>query len=476
MKNGRLFQQFASVGVGSVINMLIGLITTPIITRLVDPADYGQLSLFNTYANITMMLFGLGFDQVLLRYFYMSDDISYKRRILSKCMFLPVLLFCTLAIPISCVYYFTKMNTSAKNMLIFSLFLAEVLCLLVNRVSILVVRLNGNANLYAFLNVVQKIVYVAVAIPLIVLVKSEFFLILVLATFISYFVPTVISIISERRIWRFNLESGEPQLPYRVLLKYGLPMLLSSSIYLFFQATDKLCLRYFCDYEDVGIYASAASLMSIIAIIRSSFTTVWTPVAVAHYEKAPEDTVFYTRINLIITLIMFGFGLSLMAGKDLLVLLLGQKYREASIILPFLMFQPIMYTISETTVVGLIFAQKSSLQLVSSAGACIFNLIVNICLIPFLGAKGASISTGMSYIVFYFLRTTFSNKYYPIQYRQGRFALTTLITIVYAVYTSVCPFSALTVLLYVLCLFLVLIIYRDIFIEFLSLIKSKVLR
>ena len=473
MRNGKLFRQFASVGLGSIINMVIGLLTTPIITRLVEPSDYGQLSLFNTYANITMMIVGLGFDQVLLRYYYQNEDLSYKQRLLSKCLFLPVLIFCILAIPGALIYYLTGQITDGKELFVFVMFLIEVMSLLINRISILLVRLNGKANLYSMLSVIQKITYVAIAIPLILIIRRDFFIILICATFLSYFTPTIISIVTERKVWRFNLTDENPTIPYKELLKYGLPMLLSSSIYLFFQATDKICLRYFCDYYDVGIYASAASLMSIIAIVRTSFTTVWTPAAVEQYEKNPKDKSFFIRINQIITLLMFLFGLSLMVSKDLIVLLLGEKYREASSILPYLMFQPIMYTISETTVVGLIFTKKSNMQLVASAGACVFNLILNICLIPFLGAQGASISTGVSYIVFYMLRTILSNRFFHVEYKQGKFILATVITIAYAVFSALTTFSIWTVPLYIVCFIIVAVLYKNVISEVVKMLKSK---
>lgn len=476
MRDGKLFRQFASVGLGSIINMFIGLLTTPIITRLVDPSDYGQLSLFNTYANITMMIVGLGFDQVLLRYYYQNEDLSYKQRLLSKCLFLPVMIFCILAIPGALIYYLTGHITEGKELFVFVMFLIEVMCLLINRISILLVRLNGKANLYSILNVIQKITYVAVAIPLIIIIKKDSFIILISATFLSYFTPTIISVMTERKVWHFKLNDEKPEIPYKELLKYGLPMLLSSSIYLFFQATDKICLNYFCDYVDVGIYASAASLMSIISIVRTSFTAVWTPAAVEQYEKNPNDKSFYIRINQIITLVMFLFGLSLMVCKDLIVLLLGQKYREASIILPYLMFQPIMYTISETTVVGLIFTKKSNMQLVASAGACIFNLILNICLIPVLGAKGASISTGASYIVFYMLRTVLSNRYFPVEYKQSKFILATITTIAYAIFSSFTSFSIWTIPLYIICFIIISALYKDVLSELVKMLGIKLKR
>ncbi len=58
------------------------------------------------------------------------------------------------------------------------------------------------------------------------------------------------------------------------------------------------------------------------------------------------------------------------------------------------------YTISETTVCGIVSMKKSKIQIVVAAGACITNIIMNTFLVPRYGCQGAAISTGISYIVF----------------------------------------------------------------------------
>ena len=458
MKNNDLLKQFASVGLGSVVVMVIGFFTTPIITRVVDPGDYGQLSLFTTYSNISMMLLGLGFDQVLLRYYYSEDSQEYRSSILCKCTLLPGLFYTVMVLLVNTVIFIW--NREMLNNKILYLFFIHVLVLLINRMSVLMVRLDGRSIMYSILNIIQKVVYVGVALALLFLIPGDPFVFLVIATVMSYAIPTVISVFIERKYWRFNLGTIKCGVPYHEMLKYGLPMLLSSGIYLVFQATDKVCLEHMCTYRDVGIYASAASLISIVAIIRSSFTTVWMPAAVAHYEKSPDDVGFYIIVNRWITILMFAFGLTLMAGKDIIVMLLGEKYREASGIFPFLLFQPIMYTISETTVVGIILKKNSNMQLLSSIGACIINIILNLLLIPILGAKGASISTGISYIIFFVLRTVLANKCFPIKYETRKFSVLTILTIGFALYSSVTTISIQLFLAYVFVMVVLVLMYR----------------
>ena len=113
------------------------------------------------------------------------------------------------------------------------------------------------------------------------------------------------------------------------------------------------------------------------------------------------------------------------------------------------------------------------MQLVASAGACVFNLILNICLIPILGAQGASISTGASYIVFYMLRTILSNRFFPVDYKQGKFILATVTIIAYAVFSALTTFSMWTILLYVVCFIIIARLYKNVLSEMIKMLNSK---
>ena len=55
MKNNFL-KNFIIIGGGTFISMFIGFITTPIITRAVDPNAYGEYSIFTLYSSIAVMV------------------------------------------------------------------------------------------------------------------------------------------------------------------------------------------------------------------------------------------------------------------------------------------------------------------------------------------------------------------------------------------------------------------------------------
>lgn len=454
-------KHFTIIGGGTVINMLLGLLTEPIITRLVDPVDNGRYSIFTMYSSIAVMVLCIGLDQALVRYYYEKDTQDYKRALLSKCIFIPMI--CCLAISgIVMVLSLSGIVKFKFDPLIMGILCVFTLFQLLYRFSLLLVRLEYKSKLYSLLNIIHKLMYLAAVFPLIFLFKHNHVMALVISTTVASFVCLFTSVAANRKLWRLSKKGSDScETSQKELMRYGYPYILSMGLATLFAAIDKFSLDIFRTDREVGVYSSAMTLVNVFAIIQTTFNTLWQPMSVEHYTKDKEDKSFYQQGNQLITIVMFFIGLSLILCKDIFVYLLGSKYREAAMILPFLCFNPIMYTISETTVSGLVFKKKSMMQIVVSAGACATNIIGNIILVPRLGCKGAAISTGISYIVFFTLRTVLSNRYFYVDFKLGRFYTLTFATALYCFYNTFFKFGILTVVGYFACIALLIVLYYD---------------
>ena len=454
-------KHFMVIGSGTAINMLIGVISTPIITRLIDPVEYGQLSIFTMYAGIAEMVLCLGLDQALVRYYYEKDNLEYRRALLFKCVKLPVIFtaivsFLFLLILLTGILHFE-----------FSTYYSVWLCVftfvqIINRFSFLVIRLEYNSKLYSSLRILNKASFLIIVVTASYFIHDNYFNMLVIAAVVSLAICVAIGIIKQPDMWRFKRKDASySTVPSKEMLMYAFPFIISMGITLIFQAMDKISLNYFCSYSEVGIYSSAMTIIAVFAIIQTTFNSLWAPMQMEHFANNPDDRSFFQKGNKMITVVMFSFGLSLILVKDLFALFLGSKYREAAYILPFLVFNPIMYTISETTVGGIIFMKKSKLQIVIAVGACITNIVGNTLLVPKIGCQGAAISTGISYIVFFTLRTFISNRYYYIDFSLKRFYFLTCVTSAYALYNTFVHFNIWCVIGYLFCMSVLVILYKE---------------
>ncbi len=474
MSQKSMGSHFLAIGSATIVNMIISFLTTPIITRLVDTNEYGQLSMFTLYGQIAMTVLILGLDFSLVRYYYNEDSGEYKHKLIQYCLKLPLALTAFATVVFGILLKFTTLTLD------FSFSICVLLCIYVflkvlYRVAELVVRCEQDSKLFGLLNIIQKLAYVVPTILLCIFVKQDYALILTGCTTFAVAVTLVMAVYKERHLWfGKNLKDKVNEaVTQKELLKYGAPFIVAALVAMVYEAMDKLFIKHFLGYSQVGIYSSAVAIVGIFAIVQSTFNTVWTPIAVEHYEKAPEDKQFYVDWCNKIASVMFFLGINIIFFKDIIVLLLGAKYRDAATIMPCLCLWPIMYTISEVTVGGITFMKKSKYNMVISIVSCLVNFAGNYLWVPTMGCKGAALSTGLSYIVFFSLRTYFSNKVYPIEYSLKRIYFMTALFALFAIYNTFFPFIVVNIMFYLILMFFTLILFRKEFKYFFSLLKKK---
>lgn len=459
-RNNFFIKGFFVIGGGTVLNMAIALLTTPIITRMVAPENYGQLNIFLVYSEMAINIFCVGLDQAFIRFYYDHDSLEYRRNLLSRCVRLPV---CVTILSSVTVYTMTKREiiswAFSRNITV--LLFANILSSVVYSLSILLLRMEKKVKLYSFLSVLQKALYVAIVLVLLLSTEIDHFTVLALATVSAVLVCLTISILATKQFWIPAVVPKQIQASWNELFKYGWPLVFSVMIGSAFQAIDKLSLRWYCSYTEVGVYASAMSLVGIFRIIQTTFYTLWTPISLERYATSPEDTAFYSSAHKILTVVMFFLGMSLILCKDLFAVLLGEKYRQCAFMLPFLVLYPIMSTVSETTCVGLVFQKKSKLEVVAMLVPCFTNIVGNLILVPRLAGVGASISTGISYVIYFLVRTVLSNRYYKVNFQLKRFLIVTAVACVYALYNTVYRFGIVSVIGYLLCVLTLVFMYPD---------------
>ena len=457
-KNSGFLSGFFHIGFGTAINMVIGFLTTPIITRIVDPAEYGRLSIFNMYISISIMVLCFGLDQALVRYYYKKETLKYKRWIISNCSILPTAITIAFVIVFSAAVKLFNLPFEFSDTLLLLSF--GVVGHLLYRFATLVLRLENNNKLYSGVYVANKSIYIILALGLVLLTELDRFLCLAIATVTAFLSTAIFAVVKSRNKWRVNTSSRFEDISRKELLVYGLPFIVSMGLTTLFQSIDKLSLNHYCDYSTVGVYTSAMTIISVFAIVQTTFNAMWAPMMVKHYEQDPNDKGFYTKYNSYITVIMFVFGLTLILFKDIFGLLLGAKYREAAYIVPFLAIEPIMLTISETTVTGIVVKNKSYMNIIVGAVSCLANFIGNTMLIPLIGPKGAAISTGLSYIVFFLMRTIIGGKYYKVDYQLNKFTLITFALIGFASVNAFTKFGWWTIATYCLSLGVLICLYK----------------
>lgn len=465
----KLLKKLMQFSIGSFAVLILGFISQPIITRIISPIEMGKFSMFNTVLSLIMVFIIMGLDQAYGRFFYEQDEVGLFR----FCIKIPIL-SCIFVCIILSVFYkdVTKYLVGEPSLLCMFMIVAFLFGNVIYSFQLLYVRMGQQAKKYSLYTVLLKVLYLLFIIVIYQFMKDNY-MILVIATIFSYYCVIAVAYYCDRKFYHQVLGSDKKEIPVKKILKYSIPLILTTALSWLFQSVDKIMIKTFAGYGEVGIYAGAITIVNMLNAVQSMFTTFWVPTAFEHYVKQPDDKVFYEKINEIVTLVMLIGATVLISCKDILAYILGAAYSDSTKVFPFLVFMPIMYTISETTVIGINFKEKTNFHIIITLISAITNCLGNYFMVPIWGAKGAAISTGVSYIVLFIFRTYFSNRFYKINFKMKKFVITASLVYGLAIINSFQTISFATVACGIGVVFVICMVYGNVIKEGIQLIRIR---
>lgn len=442
MSKNSLVKKFIDYALGSGILLLLGFISSPLSTRLFSPEEFGKFSMFLLYANIINIIISMGLDQSFIRYFYQEE--GNQNRLLYRTLKIPLVV--CIIVTIILALFFEKISTilfGVTDVQLLILFTMNNFSMLIGRFALLVIRMQQKGKLYSVVQIGQKLSYILIILLLFIPLKSSF-LTLVYAFVLSNIILAISAIIFERKLWGINtqkLKDRRLNVSTKELLKFGIPLMFTLLVTWLFQSADRLFIQHYYNHAELGLYSAAFSIIALLNAVQNAFTTFWVPVAYEKYENDSNNKVFFKNITNVVAFFMFLICIIIIFFKDIIIFILGEEFREASKIMPFLVFMPLMYTISETTVLGINFMKKSYYHVVIACCAAVLNIVGNFLLVPKFGAVGAAISTGLAYIIFFSIRTFISNKLYQVNFNLKRIYLMLVCLLIFTTYATFNTFN-----------------------------------
>ncbi|AOT70126.1 lipopolysaccharide biosynthesis protein [Geosporobacter ferrireducens] len=456
-----LFKKFISFSYGSWIGLIIGFLGTMLTTRILLPEDFGRTSMFTLALNISVVFIIFGTDQSFVRFFYEEKEEN-RSGLLYNCLDIPLVI--TLIIAIIILVFRNKVSIllfEEENFTAIIMLVIGIVFQVIYRYAGLVIRMQQKGNLYSILEILYRTLSVVTLLVLYFIMGSSYEII-IYSTVINLIILSTYAIFHERRFWNLRNRKNEKLIhSKRDIFDFGTPLVLTMLITWLFQSFDKIAIRYWSSFDELGLYAAAFKIIAFVSILQGTFSTFWIPVAYEKFDKEPENKNFFEKMCRIITFAMLLVAVLSIAGKDIIVFLLGKEYRQAANIMPFLVFMPIMYTISETTVLGINFFKKPKWHVLIASTSCIVNILGNWVLVPQYGAIGASISTAFSYVIFFTMRTKISLIYYKLNYGLKKLYLMLLVVSMYAMFSVFTASVYLNILMGVAITFVLLIVYKN---------------
>lgn len=400
-----VIKKFGAFSLGPLIGAVISFITVPIITHFITPDENGRASMFILAQSTMSTVMYLGMDQAFVReYNAFKKDIG---KLMTNAIVIPMTIAVTSGIVIVLLARLVSSMLFGNDHEILAVYALAALLpfMIIENFSLLSIRMDEKGLLYSAFTILLKITILCLTVILFLTYQKSFRSVVYAAALAEIINGTILAfvVLLKNNLTLKNLDS----VLIKRMLRFGLPLVPAFAIGWILTSMDKIMLRTMCTYDELGLYAAAFKIVSVLSVLQACFSLYWTPVAYRWYEqKKSEDS--FTLVGNLVAFAMTIMCMLLLLFKDVVGIILGASFRAAITIFPFLLLYPILYTISETTAVGIGFKRKTAYNILISALSGGANIMLNWLLIPDLGGVGAAIATGLSYVVFFWGRTLVS--------------------------------------------------------------------
>jgi O-antigen/teichoic acid export membrane protein len=199
------------------------------------------------------------------------------------------------------------------------------------------------------------------------------------------------------------------KLPTRKVLTFSLPAMTADWCAILMTTTGPLLLGYFSDMSAVALFKVVVPLVTLNMVVAQTFVVLFEPAASRLFARKDPDGLssFYWRSAVWVAVLSFpAFALTFTASEPLTVLLFGERYASAAPILSILALGAFLESMVGFNGSVLRVAGKLRWLVGTHVASAVVNLGLNILLIPRMGALGAGIASGTSWIIYAVIKQT----------------------------------------------------------------------
>ncbi|MCT8175249.1 lipopolysaccharide biosynthesis protein [Variovorax sp. CY25R-8] len=427
--------------VGPFAVAFFSLLTVPIVAWVFSPEDVGRLNIFQVTISFLLLFCSLGLDQAFVREYHENEE----KNLLFKNCAIPGFFLLLAAFPLGLVFerQITFNLYNSEHIGFYLLTFAAAIVSYCSRFLSLILRMQERGLAYSMSQAMPKAFLLVLLGLLASLPISKNFLELLWAYFLSMAFVLLIYIWNTRSQLRVTFETKLSGVEVRKLLKFGLPLVVSGVAYWAVNAASTFMLHGFSDLEQLAIYSVAVSFAGVAVLVQSIFSVIWTPLAFKWQAEGVDmkrvDVVSQQVLALICIALVFCGAFVWIADY-----LLPPIYASVKYLIVCSVIQPLLYTLSIVTSVGIGIARKNMLSVLATVTALIANLGTGFLLIPKWGAPGAAIANAFAFYIMFIMNTEASARVWRNFPRFRIYVVTgvaVLLSILTCAFASSLPFS-----------------------------------
>ncbi|MYL20104.1 oligosaccharide flippase family protein [Halobacillus litoralis] len=393
-----------------IISTFFAFFAQILIARLLTTEDYGVISFYIILINICATLNGFGIGKFWMRRFTVEGNDAY-RWIVPSVKSLLFLTIITLPIYLFIPFFSLGVSSFAISLTLLPLLLFQsIISMVVGKFQV-----KRDFKGLSFFEMIKNTIFMFSSFILFFLEFNAFIIsYAVLATMVLvysiYILTSFYHSIKKSTLYREFVKKPSIQEVLSTAWPYGIQGLL----YMLYYQVDIILITLLLGATDTGFYNAAFTLISFIFIFPSLLFQVY---------LLPKSNSWIVHKNVIMTefirknvslyslligiFIMIGFCLG---SEYIIMLLYGNSFSESISILQILALSIPFRFVSNSLGVLYVTEKMVSLKVYIQGGGAIFNIMLNLVSIPFLGVMGAALSTVITEVIVVVLLYLYSNK------------------------------------------------------------------
>ncbi|MFD0737899.1 lipopolysaccharide biosynthesis protein [Lysobacter koreensis] len=387
----------------TVVMMATGLVSFPILTRLLDNTEYGILGYYETWVLMIFAVIKLGGQHAVLRFYPFGGDAARLTHFATNLVFLPLTVSAVLwTVGIAVFAGVSWWRGIAHSPVLWCALLAIPLMVFISQVQ-MTLRASERSGLLTTTKVTARWVELALVLTAVVLIQRSALAVyagrvITMLLLVGFYLHWV------RRHLQFSRQSLDPG-AYRESLIYGLPLVANEIVGAALASIDRLMLKHMLDdYAAVGIYTIGYALaMQLGVLVNGPFWDAFTPALNRAYTEHGEARVreMKARVLLPATYACVGVAVGIwIAGSDVLQMLSGSAKAASGEVFAWVGTMYAVMLLLDLSGYGLLLRKRTGMVLLLTVLALSINVALNLVWIPRFGYMGAVYSTVLAYLVF----------------------------------------------------------------------------
>ncbi len=387
----------AIYGASDATLAVFGLLTTPILTRVFDPATYGTREFIANVLTLLSPVLLLGFDNAVPALFVDPTRTARRREYVTTGL-VTVVLWAALALPASALALAITRPAStampgARDALLLGL--ASAFPLTIVAYTKYVLRFRFAAGAFATLAVTSGVLVTVASIGAVTIfglgIRG-----LYLGQIVGALAPAALALWLSRR----DLGGRLSRRTLGELLRIGLPSIPATLVYLAYTLLDRQILGAVMGQEAVGVYAVGVRVATIPLTIATVVALAWYPLASRAIHAGPA----YARLFADATRYIVS-GLALVAltialfGREIVAIAAPAEYALAAVVAIPLAFAVAIGGFGTIAGAAIFARRRLGLFIVTNGLALVANGVAALVLVPRVGIVGAAFGVGIGQTV-----------------------------------------------------------------------------